>query len=362
MAAYDPYSEQIIGLREQKALAQKLRDQSMQMEQGQNVSGWYVPASPWSAIAKGLQAYKANNLETQAEEGIKGIGEQRKAENEAWLKSAPTEQTYQVEDRAALPVPQQTQMGPSPYSKALRVKPTTEETLAWAMKAPGLDTGAVAQLGVKGAELEAARQARLAEAKTAAEAKLEAQRMHDETLRALKGNQPEKPLTEFQGKSTSFGTRTAQSHNILNQLEDSVNPLAVAASQKGGMFANWAVSDEAQRVAQAQRDFINAVLRQESGASISSSEFENAKQQYFPQPGDSEATKQQKRLNRELVIKGFARQAGPGGRDVQEVYNAGAPTLQSAPVAPAATPNLPSPNAIAAEMARRAAAANQGVR
>jgi len=181
MAVYDPYNEQLVGLREQKALAQKLRDQAMQMEQGQNVSGWYVPASPWSAIAKGLQAYKASNLESQAEEGIKGINEQRKSENAAWLASAPTEQTYQVEDRSALPEKQQTQMGPSPYSKALRVKPTTDETLAWAMRAPGLDTGAVAQLGVKGAELEAGRQARLSERQLAieAEAKRDRERAQD---------------------------------------------------------------------------------------------------------------------------------------------------------------------------------------
>jgi hypothetical protein len=174
MATYDPYGEEIIGLRQKQALAQKLRE-SAQMPQGQMVSGWYVKPSITQYLAQGLQGYMGAKEEADIEKQIKGIGEQRKAENKAWLESTPKEQTYQVEDRSALPEAQQTQMGPSPYSKALRVKPTTDETLAWAMKAPGLDTGAVAQLGVKGAELEAGRQARIAEAHIRADEKREAQ-------------------------------------------------------------------------------------------------------------------------------------------------------------------------------------------
>jgi len=264
----------------------------------------------------------------------------------------------------------------------LRVKPTTEETLAWAMKAPGLDTGAVAQLGVKSAELEAGRQARLGERQLIleAEAKRERERSEDkreaqereqrarqENIRltaSLRPPREEKPLTEFQGKSTMFGTRAAQSHNILNQYEQSANPLAVAASGFGGKLVNWALPEEAIKVEQAQRNFINAVLRQESGASIGSNEFDSAKRQYFPQPGDTPEVIAQKRANRDLVIKGFARQAGSGATDIAEIYNA-APALPVAPATPApaasAAPALPNQNAIAAEIARRqAAATNQG--
>lgn len=43
-------------------------------------------------------------------------------------------------------------------------------------------------------------------------------------------------------------------------------------------------SDDRQQFEQAQRNFINSVLRQESGAAIADSEFENAKKQYFPMP------------------------------------------------------------------------------
>ena len=71
-----------------------------------------------------------------------------------------------------------------------------------------------------------------------------------------------------------------------------------------GAAANWTQSGAQQQVEQAQRDFINAVLRRESGAAIADSEFANARQQYFPQPGDSPEVIAQKRKNRDLATAG----------------------------------------------------------
>jgi len=61
---------------------------------------------------------------------------------------------------------------------------------------------------------------------------------------------------------------------------------------------------------QAERNFINAVLRRESGASISPTEFESAKKQYFPQPWDDAATLAQKEQNRITTMKATAAQTG----------------------------------------------------
>lgn len=66
---------------------------------------------------------------------------------------------------------------------------------------------------------------------------------------------------------------------------------------------------------QAQRNFVNAVLRRESGAVISDEEFANAAQQYFPQPGDSPAVVAQKAQNRMTAIAGVRRASGPGGQE-----------------------------------------------
>lgn len=134
---------------------------------------------------------------------------------------------------------------------------------------------------------------------------------------------PPKPLTEFQGKSAGFGARAAVAHEILNSVGNNgaVQPglikraaEAVPLAGEGlGTLTNFTQSAPQQQVEQAQRDFVNAVLRQESGAAISQGEFENAKKQYFPQPGDTPEVVAQKSRNREQAIAGFSTSSGPTG-------------------------------------------------
>ena len=173
MATFDPYSEQVMGLREQQALAQKLRDSGLEAPQGQTVSGIYVAPHPTQYLAQALKSYLGGQDVANAQQGIKDLMAQREAQNQSFLSAMPKATETQVEVRTPETM---NQMGPSPLSKALRVNPTTEDMLAWASKAPGLDTGAIAQLGVKGAELQAARDARIAERKLAVEAELKRDR------------------------------------------------------------------------------------------------------------------------------------------------------------------------------------------
>lgn len=136
---------------------------------------------------------------------------------------------------------------------------------------------------------------------------------------AVQGN---KGLTEVQAKGTLFASRAEKSDQLLNQLEGKYSPLAVATKQGAGKVpgiggalevgANVLLPAEAQKAEQAQRDFVNAILRQESGAAISDSEFNNAKRQYFPQPGDSADVVKQKAQNRKTAIEGLKVIAGPG--------------------------------------------------
>jgi hypothetical protein len=125
--------------------------------------------------------------------------------------------------------------------------------------------------------------------------------------------------TEGQGKAATFADRMAQAHEIINQNENinsgwSGAAGAAVSSALGGRapaVANAVSSEARQKVEQAQRNFINSVLRRESGAVISSDEFANARQQYFPQPGDTPEVIAQKRQNRESSIQGLFREAGP---------------------------------------------------
>lgn len=116
-----------------------------------------------------------------------------------------------------------------------------------------------------------------------------------------------------QGVAAGFADRMASADAILSDpkltpaMTDPVKPLLGATPGVG----NYLVGPEYQMAEQAQRDFVNAILRRESGAVISPSEFENAKRQYFPQPGDSEAVIKQKANNRRIAIEGVQRAAGP---------------------------------------------------
>lgn len=138
----------------------------------------------------------------------------------------------------------------------------------------------------------------------------------------LKGKSADKSLTDAQAKANLFGTRMKESDRILSSLEGKYNPMAVNSKMAAaevpmvggvaGYAGNLMLSSEGQQAEQAQRDFINAVLRRESGAVISPPEFENAKKQYFPQPGDTKDTLSQKKRNRALAIQGLEAEV-PGG-------------------------------------------------
>jgi hypothetical protein len=158
-----------------------------------------------------------------------------------------------------------------------------------------------------------------------------------------------KPLTEQQAKANLFGARMYESNKILNELEDAkvMRPGAIKGSAEtvgrilglgtdsmggtladaAGSMTNWTQSKSQQRVEQARRDFVNAVLRKESGAVISPQEFANAEKQYFPQPGDTKAVIEQKRKNRELAMNMMLKEVPEAQR-----YRPGAsPAITTAP-------------------------------
>lgn len=161
----------------------------------------------------------------------------------------------------------------------------------------------------------------------------------------MSGGQPVvggKPLTEAQGNATAFGMRAKESNALLSQLEKSgttntgitrsaisstvgMTPfigdkLEQGVSSAMNVLPSFLGGPNAaqQETDQARRNFVTAVLRKESGAAISPSEFANEAQKYFPQPGDSDKVIKQKQDARELAIKALEIQAGPGAKFIKE--------------------------------------------
>lgn len=352
------YDVERVGGDQRTRLAELLRSQGMNTPQGQMVSGWYVPPSATqnlnSALQMGLGTYMGAQLDEERKAKTAEILRQLSQGKEA--EAIPAVQNFNGMERMAegqTPMPQQapqnelerltrktpvsaeqSQMTPAmaPRQEQRFVPLSEEEKIGKVME--------LAQYNPYAAQIwsaqDTARQNRLTEAERRAadrEFKRETQllgfqnqenlaRLHGAIAQSNRVAPQDKPLTEYQGKATTFGTRAAQSHNILNSLEEGVNPVNVAASRKGGMLVNWAMDTPTRQVEQAQRDFINAVLRQESGAAIGKDEYESAARQYFPEAGDPPEVIAQKRAARETQIRGFAKQAGPAGApDIINAFN-----------------------------------------
>jgi hypothetical protein len=131
-----------------------------------------------------------------------------------------------------------------------------------------------------------------------------------------------KPLTEGQSKALLFGTRMQEANTVLDELANNGVTTSIPGSRAGfgvGAAINALQPADRQRLDQAKRDFLNAVLRRESGAVIADTEFNNGDKQYFPQPGDSEAVIAQKKRNREVAMRGILAEVPDGDSRVAQV-------------------------------------------
>lgn len=114
-----------------------------------------------------------------------------------------------------------------------------------------------------------------------------------------------KPQNATQLTANGYADRTLESNKIIGSKGNKFT----TNNSFGGLLPNVFQSPERQSYEQAKRNFINAVLRRESGAAISPDEFKNAEKQYFPQAGDKDTTISQKAGNRNTVINNLYREA-----------------------------------------------------
>lgn len=346
VAGYNPnftrqFNIETVGGDQRARLAEMLRSNALNAPQGQMVSGWYVPPS-WSQnlaqlanTAVGVLGGKALDEErakktAEALKRFEGVEEPVPMQNIPGVSGQGAAMAEGQSRPEGAPMQSQGVMMQQPQT---RMRPLTQDEQDMALLNLAQINPQVGQiygtlLGTRTTRAE--RAAEKAEQRAWQEHENEKNRQSREDMIRLSAGfaaanrvaPQDKPLTEYQGKAVTFGTRAAQSHNILNALEQNVNPVSVAASRKGGMFVNWALDPQTRQVEQAQRDFINAVLRQESGAAIGQNEYESAARQYFPEPGDPPEVVAQKRASREAQIRGFAKQAGPAGMpDIINAFN-----------------------------------------
>jgi hypothetical protein len=124
---------------------------------------------------------------------------------------------------------------------------------------------------------------------------------------AILGKQPNKEQFDAAG----FGRRMDQANAVFDKLIQGGYDRGSVSAGLGALAPNVSKSSQSQQQDQAERNFINATLRRESGAAISAGEFDNAEKQYFPRAGDSEEVKAQKAANRAQVMENMKASAGP---------------------------------------------------
>ena len=156
----------------------------------------------------------------------------------------------------------------------------------------------------------------------------------------------EKPLTEVQGNATGFGIKAQNALDNLTELETVTAKDKTLRTIPYGT-AEWAMSPNGKRAVNAERQFIAAVLRKESGAVISNDEYATYGNQFFPRLNDPPELLTQKTQNRKSAMLVMRAQAGQeGGRQIDKAVG----ELRTSRPSADASPPL---DAIAAELARR---------
>lgn len=129
----------------------------------------------------------------------------------------------------------------------------------------------------------------------------------------------EKEPSGAQFSAGTFARRMQQAEDVFSNLNQSgydrtstiegILSYAPALAKSKGLLSQE----------QAERNFINATLRRESGAAISKDEFATAEKQYFPRVGDDPEVLKQKAENRRTVLEGLTAEAGPAIARIEKV-------------------------------------------
>ena len=335
-------SQDVADMYRRNQYARMLQDQAAAPTEPYSYKGIQAPIQPTQAAAKIASALLAGYQQNRMDESYaneKSAAEQKMTAEQERRRGEVAD--YQKGFEPTLSA------GPSGGAGDYGTPPTIStprsqaEILAHALRGAGSDNPQVANMGrmqyeqqnamaqdeARAARDEITRQDMLAGRAQAQQnyegTQAQAQRIGDrayglqlEKLKQEKTAAP-KPLTEYQGKSLGFGLRAEDANSNLEKVGTGYSQLAIDAARKVedlpgvGTGAYALLSPESKQALQAQRNFINAVLRQESGAAIAPSEFTNAQKQYFPQPGDDKETLKQKSDNRKRAISNFKTSAGP---------------------------------------------------
>jgi hypothetical protein len=133
--------------------------------------------------------------------------------------------------------------------------------------------------------------------------------------------------TEVQGAAEQFANRMEDSEKNFKGLETQASGVGGAAQTVAGkvpVAGNFLQTKDFQKMEQAKRTWVTALLRKESGAAIGKDEYTQYDKQFFPQPGDAPEVITQKAEARRVAVDAMKKTAGPSYK----------PPAEGAPKAP----------------------------
>lgn len=135
-------------------------------------------------------------------------------------------------------------------------------------------------------------------------------------------------LSEGQSRANMFGLAMNEGHTILQDVRIPSDAAIIAWRNAPESLVNLGLSENDQRYFNALRQFAAGVLRKETGAAFGANELLDVQSRFFPMPGDSLATRQQKARARLQAIEAM-RNEMPGAqfRGQLPSRNAGSPEL-----------------------------------
>lgn len=130
----------------------------------------------------------------------------------------------------------------------------------------------------------------------------------------------QKPMTDSEGKALSFYDTASAANELFSKLDGNIKHGSIDLKHEleniplvgnvAGMVVNSSMSPEQQQADNAQRAFINAIVRSQTGADAKDSEIENLRKIYFADSSAKPEVKKQMSDLREIVLKSLYKQSG----------------------------------------------------
>lgn len=129
-----------------------------------------------------------------------------------------------------------------------------------------------------------------------------------------------KPFTEPQSKDNVYATRAEGALATLDPLAGELTSLGqrAAGADPTGVIRGRVQTDQFQIAKVAADEFLQAILRKDTGAAITAQEQELYGKTYLPQPGDSEAAMSQKAQARRRAVEALKAGMSPAQIVAQE--------------------------------------------